>query len=58
MTEPEHSLPDDDSPLDADENTSLGSDDGFWDAFSQDDEIEPLPEPGDIWIEPEEEANS
>ncbi|MCG8448602.1 MAG: hypothetical protein MI725_03355, partial [Pirellulales bacterium] len=45
-------------PLDADDNTPLEFDDDFWDAFSTDDEaeIEPLPEPGDIWVEPNEDS--
>jgi hypothetical protein len=33
-------------------------DDSQWDVFvPDDDEIDPLPEPGDFWIEPEEERD-
>jgi hypothetical protein len=49
--------PEQDWPDDPDDPSGfpVPGDDSHWDVFvPDDDEIDPLPEPGDFWIEPEE----
>ena len=40
-----------DNRCDDPDHTPLEFDDGPWEAFLPDDHFEPLPEPGDFWIE-------
>ncbi len=53
QTLPSPDFPDrEDFPADAGDATPLELDDNDWDAFLPDDEeLDPLPEPGDFWIE-------
>ena len=47
----DHSL-DDDNSLDDGDSTPMEFDDGPWESFlPDDDQTDPLPEPGDFWIE-------
>ena len=52
-TEPPHDLPGEASiPDDAEDRTPWDFDEDHWDAFlPDDDQRDPLPEPGDFWIE-------